>query len=842
MHRFSDKLPSSNFPMRHKWHLIAVFAALSAALSASGCAGSSAPDGGGTAAVVANDAATGDAAASETATGSDTLPLADAPPSPADTAADAVDGGAATPDAPAADAEDGAVTDAASASEVGPDAAAPESDTAPPADTAPANDTASANDSAPSIDVPPAVCLPTEPSKEVCDGLDNDCNGSTDQPSDGEVPPCNDGNSCTVDACAGKLGCKSTPCIGASCGLGCDDGNACTLSDQCAAGTCKAGAAKCNDGNVCTTDSCDAKTGDCAFSPVVGCKACAVVVDCNDANACTTDACTAGVCAWKAIVGCIGPPDYKAISLVLDKNTFPLPGQGGAQFKMRNDGQAFGAQTQAQKLKWEMWLSVDASIGPGDFQVGPTTIIDGYNIGDSGLPNAQVEKTVAIWFAVAKEADVPPGAKFLCARIVGAADTDQTNNAICVPMPTPKFMEYKLTALSLGGADAIVGDQSGVLVTYGNQEGPVDIQVPIALFASVDATWDATDIALVDAKLPALLVGVSKQDQVNLYWPASVKPEHKFLCGVVNLAGLAKEPTPDDNAKCVAMTVINLPDISAAADAPGFVTKAGLVVGNPTWGVEYGCNASLISNIGYATAQSFAMRCWLSPTGAGPDGTLWQVAWQNQVAVPAASFTGVWPSPLKKTNGFALNVAAPTQAALKMAAFGEHTLCMELNYDAKLVEKVWGPPVCHKVQVTGTDFHNLGAAYGLLFPNNLTEKIPAQVLTRGVPYYLRWGIHNLGNALLTDAKKLVGKALLSKDGNASADDYVIWEGNLQTIYNNITAYGGIQNGWLHTMDVKIALPLTLDVGAYNVIYVLNHTQGLLEPSVGKETSTAITLK
>jgi len=61
----------------------------------------------------------------------------------------------------------------------------------------------------PPADVPPIVCLPTAPSNEVCAGIDNDCDGSTDQPSEGQAPLCNDGNACTVDLCSGKLGCKS---------------------------------------------------------------------------------------------------------------------------------------------------------------------------------------------------------------------------------------------------------------------------------------------------------------------------------------------------------------------------------------------------------------------------------------------------------------------------------------------------------------------------------------------------------------------------------------------------------------------------------------------------------
>ncbi len=69
----------------------------------------------------------------------------------------------------------------------------------------------------------------------------------------------------------------------------CDDGSACTTGDVCKEGKCTGGVSKvCNDNNPCTTDSCDAKTGTCAFSGGVG-------APCNDSNACTGACLPAGV-------------------------------------------------------------------------------------------------------------------------------------------------------------------------------------------------------------------------------------------------------------------------------------------------------------------------------------------------------------------------------------------------------------------------------------------------------------------------------------------------------------------------------------------------------------------
>ncbi len=127
------------------------------------------------------------------------------------------------------------------------------------------------------------ACITGELGKESCDGVDNDCNGTTD---DGA---CDDGNPCTIDACdpINKV-CKTAP---VSDGLDCDaDGNACTSGDQCLAGKCIAGVKlDCNDNNPCTEETCDPKSG-CAKTPLDA-------VACDDDNPCTVgDVCKAGSC------------------------------------------------------------------------------------------------------------------------------------------------------------------------------------------------------------------------------------------------------------------------------------------------------------------------------------------------------------------------------------------------------------------------------------------------------------------------------------------------------------------------------------------------------------------
>ncbi len=86
--------------------------------------------------------------------------------------------------------------------------------------------------------------------EEVCDGLDNDCDGTVDE--GGDVL-CNDGVGCTVDACNGDLGCSGTP-DDALCdnGLFCDGAETCDVVDDCQAGTDPCPGQVCDeDGDVC---------------------------------------------------------------------------------------------------------------------------------------------------------------------------------------------------------------------------------------------------------------------------------------------------------------------------------------------------------------------------------------------------------------------------------------------------------------------------------------------------------------------------------------------------------------------------------------------------------------
>ncbi len=181
------------------------------------------------------------------------------------------------------------------------------------------------------------VCVPKPPcvpKTEVCNGVDDNCDGTTDESfcydgnpcsddlcdsqgncthplnqatcedgnpcttgdickdgscQSGTGPQCDDGNACTQDSCTSQGTCNHTPLLG-----GCSDGDACTLGDQCLGGKCLAGGAlTCNDANPCTDDSCDKAKG-CVNLPNAA--------SCSDGDACTEqDGCSLGACLGKAV-------------------------------------------------------------------------------------------------------------------------------------------------------------------------------------------------------------------------------------------------------------------------------------------------------------------------------------------------------------------------------------------------------------------------------------------------------------------------------------------------------------------------------------------------------------
>ena len=148
-------------------------------------------------------------------------------------------------------------------------------------------------------------CTTSGPAKEICNGVDDDCNGMVD---DGPASMCSDGNECTVDDCVeGKcatIDYSNKPCTGGNpCLIGWCHVSICDLSapvtcknaDKCtvtwcdlAKGCIQPEPISCDDNQACTADSCDSTAG-CTHNALSG--------PCDDGNACSLgDKCEEGGC------------------------------------------------------------------------------------------------------------------------------------------------------------------------------------------------------------------------------------------------------------------------------------------------------------------------------------------------------------------------------------------------------------------------------------------------------------------------------------------------------------------------------------------------------------------
>jgi len=125
---------------------------------------------------------------------------------------------------------------------------------------------------------------------------DDGSDGGSDGDGDGDASAacatpddCDDGNTCTANACELDGTCSTTVLIGG----GCEDGSPCTLNDSCnTAGECIGDIVNCDDGDPCTSDACDALTGACTATPAPDGQVCDPGYNCAGNGA----VCTAGQC------------------------------------------------------------------------------------------------------------------------------------------------------------------------------------------------------------------------------------------------------------------------------------------------------------------------------------------------------------------------------------------------------------------------------------------------------------------------------------------------------------------------------------------------------------------
>lgn len=120
---------------------------------------------------------------------------------------------------------------------------------------------------------------------EVCNGLDDNCDGAIDGPAE----LCDDKNACTTDLCTGKQGCEHLAKTGP-----CNDGNGCTLDDRCQEGTCK-GSPCADSGLECWLDKCVACAPKCQGKDCGSDSCGGVCGQCKAGRACSTS----GLCLLK---------------------------------------------------------------------------------------------------------------------------------------------------------------------------------------------------------------------------------------------------------------------------------------------------------------------------------------------------------------------------------------------------------------------------------------------------------------------------------------------------------------------------------------------------------------
>ncbi|MGM0557096.1 MAG: MopE-related protein [Myxococcota bacterium] len=189
---------------------------------------------------------------------------------------------------------------------------------------------------------------------EVCDGVDNDCDGETDENGESLCDDgilCNGQETCNAGSCEagepvdcsqfdgactiGKCAEKDGSCVQVleENGVSCDDGNFCTIDGVCQDGVCETSPRDCSgEGDQCNTGVCDEDADACVPQPLSD------GTTCDDGSFCTVaDACSDGVCGGTAR-DCSGESD-QCNEGVCDENADACVPQPIADGTSCDDGQ-----------------------------------------------------------------------------------------------------------------------------------------------------------------------------------------------------------------------------------------------------------------------------------------------------------------------------------------------------------------------------------------------------------------------------------------------------------------------------------------------------------------------
>ncbi len=159
-------------------------------------------------------------------------------------------------------------------------------------------------------------CAPGNPlatQDSTCDGVDDDCDGWTDEDTSA-LGSCAPAGACEVAVCDPTL----LACVASRRSDCCAAGGDCATSSSCILGSCGetgcaydlpagccSAAADCDDGNACTSNRCGAD-GACTRDWVPGC--CVSDADCDDGDSCSFDTCTGDARCLYQPLGCSAGP------------------------------------------------------------------------------------------------------------------------------------------------------------------------------------------------------------------------------------------------------------------------------------------------------------------------------------------------------------------------------------------------------------------------------------------------------------------------------------------------------------------------------------------------------